>query len=162
MIVKANEGDLIPLCEAASDGAAARRPPKENHWELLGRFKRSRKKEAPSIFISCPASLCDMVPHEGVTVCWSLSSQPACAREAIPKALISQGGKTKRSSVTTPSLYNRREMGGTYISLFLETYLLDCSVTCCSQQGSSPGWTRGPTGMPVAHPMSAGEDRRWL
>lgn len=111
-----------------SDAASARRPPKENHWELLGRFKKSRKKEEPSTFTSCPAFLCDMVPREGVTVRWSLSSQLARVREAIPKALISQGGKTERSSGTTLSLYNRRVMGGTHISL--KTYLLDCSVTC--------------------------------
>lgn len=66
-----------------------------------------------------------------MTVCWSLSSHFACVREAIPKALISQGGKTERSSVTTPSLYNRQVMGGTCVSLFLKTYLLGFSVTCC-------------------------------
>ena len=146
MIVQASEGDLIPLCEEVSDAAAVRRPPKENHWELLGRFKKSRKKEEPSIFISCPAFLCDVVPHEGVTVCWSLSSHLACVREAIPKALTSQGGKSERSSVTTPSLYNRRVMGGTCVSLFLKTYLLGFSVTCCVNRAQALAGLGGQLG----------------
>ena len=146
VIVQASEGGLIPLCEEASDAAAARRPPQENHWELLGRFKKSRQKEEPSVFISRPAFLCGVVPHEGVTVCWSLSGHLACVREAIPKARISQDGKSARSSVTTPSLYNRRLMGGTCVSLFLKTYLLGFSVTCCvnrAQVLAGPGGQLG-------------------